>query len=68
MIKKLHITWIKYRLRKLIYKFNNDYVFYQCGNDVLDTITGGRYSRDKQRIAKIKQTLKRINPNYPKGK
>lgn len=68
MFLKIRIWWLKRRLRNAIYRFECDYVFYQCGKFVLDNITGGRYSRDLERIDNLKARLRAIDPNFPKAK
>jgi hypothetical protein len=66
MFTKLRIWWLKRRLRKLIYRFQDDYSFWQCGNELLDQVTGGRFSRDKALIQTMKDHLRAIDPNCPK--
>jgi len=68
MFTKLLIWWLKRRLRSKIISYREDYVFYQCGNDVLDIITGGEYSRRKADIEARKEQLRAIDPNFPKAK
>lgn len=68
MFSLIKIWWLKRRLKKFIIKFQEDYVFYQCGIETLNHITGNRYSRDKERINHLKQILKDIDPKYPKDK
>ena len=67
MINKLRIWWLKRRLRSAIYQFEDDYSFWQCGNELLNQVTGGRFYRDRERIQKLKSTLQRIDPDYPKS-
>lgn len=66
-MNKLRIWWLKRRLRRLYRRFNEDYSFWQCGNELLNTVTGGRFERDKARIRKLKDRLREIDPNFPKA-
>lgn len=68
MLLKLKIWWLKRRLRKAYLRFEDDYSFWQCGNALLNQVTGGRFERDKARINKLKDLLRVIDPNYPKPK
>lgn len=67
-MNKLKIWWLKRRLRKAYIRFENDYSFWQCGNELLNQVTGGRFERDKARIRNLKDRLKAIDPNFPKAK
>lgn len=66
-MNKLRIWWLKRRLRRLYRRFNEDYSFWQCGNELLNAVTGGRFERDKARIQKLKDRLREIDPNFPKA-
>ena len=66
-MNKLRIWWLKRRLRRLYRRFNEDYSFWQCGNELLNEVTGGRFERDKARILKLKNRLREIDPNFPKA-
>lgn len=65
MFRKLQVWFIKRRLCSCVLRFNNDYMFYQCGNALLNEITGGRFLRDKVRIENLKEKLRSIDPNFP---
>lgn len=65
MLLKLKIWWLKRRLRSTIIRFEENYSFWQCGNKLLDEVTGGRYSRDRAAVQGLKEKLKAIDPNYP---
>lgn len=66
-MNKLKIWWLKRRLRKAYLRFEDDYSFWQCGNELLNQVTGGRFERDKARIRKLKDRLRAIDPNFPKA-
>lgn len=65
MFRKIQIWLLKRRLRGHVLRFNNDYMFYQCGNALLNEITGGRFLRDKVRIESLKEKLRSLDPNFP---
>lgn len=66
-MNKLRVWWLKRRLRRLYYRFEEDYSFWQCGNELFNQVTGGRFERDKARIRKLKDRLREIDPNFPKA-
>lgn len=66
-MNKLRIWWLKRRLRKAIYRWNDRYAFYQCGNALMDEITGGKFSRDIAHIEMLKDRLREIDPNFPRS-
>lgn len=68
MFLNIRVWWLKRRLRSAIYRFEDNYVAYQCGKYVLDEITGGRYSRDLAHIEALKDKLRAIDPKFPKAK
>lgn len=67
MFTKIKIWWFKRRLRNAIYSFEDDYSFWQCGNELLNQVTGGRFERDKSRLNDLKAKLREIDPNFPKA-
>lgn len=68
MFTQIKIWWLKRRLRRAYYRFGEDYSFWQCGNELLNQVTGGRFERDKARIQKLKDRLREIDPNFPKAR
>lgn len=64
----LKIWWHKYQARKARIAFYNLTYMYQCGVDVINTVTGGEYNRLVNVYNKHILWLKENDPKYPHTK
>ncbi len=68
MWNKLNIWWHKREARYWTRRIEELFATYDCGEDLLDMITGGRLSRYRVNRAWHLAVLKRIDPAYPETK
>lgn len=68
MFTKLRIWWLKRKLRTVCLELYDLQDRYDCGNSIIDHITGGQLSALQVERDDIADKLRAIDPNFPKRK
>lgn len=64
--RAIYIAWLKYRARLALYSITDLKRQYDCGEHMLNTVTGGELNRLTNKFNRIIARLKVVDPNYGK--
>ena len=66
MFTAIRIWHHKRRARYWLSRIEQLFDIYDCGADLIDTVTGGKLTRYRGLVNEHRAMLQRIDPNYPK--
>lgn len=67
-MNKLRIWWLKRKLKAVCLEMYDLQTLMDCGNDLVDVITGGKLSALRRQRDVLADRLRAIDPNFPKAK